>query len=169
MSGRASWPLFFALCGRLVGGTISADYFGKFSRYLANKLNAPDHFVAMMSNGTSGEINIWDFLNPGRFRTANLKKSALIGEALAEKVLLSLGNLQWQTDSTLMANQLDPPINIRKPLPSDLAAARQLTSTIHFEELDKINLESIKYLNAREQVLLHELPDTTLFPIQGLK
>jgi neutral ceramidase len=167
LSILANYSLHYV--GDWENGTISADYFGEFSRALANKLNAPKSFVVMMSNGTSGEINIWDFLNPGKFPKENFKKSALIGDALAEKVFLSLGNLEWQTKSTLVAGQQDLAINIRKPMPTALATAKQLASSIIFEELDKIDFESMKYLYAREQILLHELPDTTEFPIQAFK
>jgi hypothetical protein len=44
-----------------VGGTprgqVSADYFGEFARLMPSRLRAGDGFVAMMTNGTSGDIN----------------------------------------------------------------------------------------------------------------
>ena len=44
-----------------VGGTppaqISADYFGEFARLMPSRLRGDESFVAMMSNGTSGDIN----------------------------------------------------------------------------------------------------------------
>src|SRR5262249_4791335 len=36
---------------------VSADYFGEFARLMPTRLRAPDGFVAMMTNGTSGDIN----------------------------------------------------------------------------------------------------------------
>src|SRR5690606_30018808 len=45
-------------------GTITADYFGVFARQIQKKLGAGEGFVGMMSNGTSAEANIWDFMNP---------------------------------------------------------------------------------------------------------
>jgi neutral ceramidase len=38
-------------------GQVSADYYGEFSRLMPWRLNADKDFVAMMSNGTSGDIN----------------------------------------------------------------------------------------------------------------
>jgi hypothetical protein len=38
-------------------GTITADYFGVFARHITNQLKAGNQFVAMLSNGTSGEAN----------------------------------------------------------------------------------------------------------------
>ena len=49
-----------------VGGTpramVSADYFGEFARLMPSRLRAGEDFVAMMSNGTSGDINNIPFL-----------------------------------------------------------------------------------------------------------
>ncbi len=38
-------------------GQISADYFGEFARIMPTRLRGDDSFVAMMSNGASGDIN----------------------------------------------------------------------------------------------------------------
>ena len=43
--------------GAIPKGQLSADYFGEFARLMPNRLRAPEGFVAMMSNGTSGDIN----------------------------------------------------------------------------------------------------------------
>ena len=51
-----------ALRGRLPKGQVSADYFGEFARLMPFRLRAGEEFVAMMSNGTSGDINNLPFL-----------------------------------------------------------------------------------------------------------
>lgn len=43
--------------GGAPGGQISADYFGEFARVMPSRLRGSEDFVAMMSNGTSGDIN----------------------------------------------------------------------------------------------------------------
>lgn len=43
--------------GGVPKGQLSADYFGEFARLMPNRLRARDGFVAMMSNGASGDIN----------------------------------------------------------------------------------------------------------------
>lgn len=43
--------------GGVPRGTVSADYFGEFARLMPSRLRAGDEFVAMMSNGASGDIN----------------------------------------------------------------------------------------------------------------
>ena len=43
--------------GAVPRGQLSADYFGEFARLMPIRLRAGEKFVAMMSNGTSGDIN----------------------------------------------------------------------------------------------------------------
>ncbi len=43
-------------------GKMSADYFGEFSRLMPSRVRGANKFVAMMSNGTSGDINNIPFL-----------------------------------------------------------------------------------------------------------
>ena len=38
-------------------GQISADYFGEFARVMPSRVRGDENFVAVMSNGTSGDIN----------------------------------------------------------------------------------------------------------------
>ncbi|WP_395716805.1 neutral/alkaline non-lysosomal ceramidase N-terminal domain-containing protein [Prosthecobacter sp.] len=38
-------------------GQMSADYFGEFARVMPSRVRGDENFVAMMSNGTSGDIN----------------------------------------------------------------------------------------------------------------
>ena len=44
---------------------MSADYFGEFSKQVAQRLAPGDaSFVAMLTNGTSGDVNNIDFIHP---------------------------------------------------------------------------------------------------------
>ncbi len=43
--------------GGVPRGQMSADYFGEFARLMPSRLRAGDDFVAMLSNGCSGDIN----------------------------------------------------------------------------------------------------------------
>lgn len=51
----ASYSLHYV--GAPPKGQVSADYFGEFARLMPFRLRAGDEFVAMMANGTSGDIN----------------------------------------------------------------------------------------------------------------
>lgn len=150
-------------------GTISPDYFGEFSSQLKNKLNAGNEFIAMLSNGTSGEANIWDFLHPDRFPKANFEKSRLIGGDLAEKVVMSVPAIDWQTDSLVSTGYKEIPVHIRKPDARALEAAKKLVAESNYEHLEGIDYPTMQKLYAREQVLLNEFPDKVDFPVQAIK
>lgn len=149
-------------------GTISADYFGVFGRHVQQQLNAGDDFVGIMSNGTSGDANIWDFLNPDRYPKENFKKSELIGGDIAGKLVAQLNNAEWETDPALAVQYEELAVGIRKPSPDELAKAEKVVAESDYENF-KVSDQSISKLYAREQVLLNEYPDTLQFPIQAIK
>ena len=151
------------------GGTISPDYFGAFSQHIRQKLGAPAGFTGMLGNGTSGEANIWDFRNPSRFPTASFEKSNLIGEALAEKVMRSLSDIDWQTDPGLAVQYQDVRVGIRKPDAEMLAAAREVVAQASYERLEGLDFTTMQTLYARELLLLHEYPESILFPVQAIR
>jgi neutral ceramidase len=150
-------------------GTISPDYFGEFTNQLKDKLNAGNEFVGMLSNGTSGEANIWDFLNADRFPKENFAKSQLIGGALAEKVAQSIPQIQWQNEADVAAQYADVTVGLRKPNKEELDAAKELVAQSNYEQLEGIDYATMQKLYAREQVLLNEFPDEVQFPVQALK
>ncbi|WP_342645589.1 hypothetical protein [Mucilaginibacter sp. CSA2-8R] len=150
-------------------GTLSSDYFGEFSNQLKDLLHAGDAFVGMLSNGTSGEANIWDFLNPGRFPKGNYEKSRLIGGDLAKRVAQSVNEIEWQANATIAADYAEVRAGIRKPDASELEAAKLLVAQGTYEKLDGIDFKTMQRLYAREQVLLNEFPDQINFPVQAIK
>ena len=149
-------------------GTISADYFGEFSRQLQEKLNADNDFVGMMSNGTSGNINIWDFLNPERYPAQKFEKSKLIGGDIAEKVFREIQHIKWENEPSLSVQYSDLTLQLRKPVTDELQKAERIVIESNYEGM-QIDNETLKQLYAREQVLLNDLPDTLDFPVQALK
>jgi neutral ceramidase len=149
-------------------GTITADYFGYFTNHIAAKLDAGDAFVGMLSNGTSGDANIWDFMQPDRYPKGFFKKSELIGTDLAEKVFESLKSIEWETDPILAVKYEEITVPVRKPSLQELESAKEIVMSSDFEKVEA-NEEGLKRLYAREQVLLNEYPDAISFPVQALK
>jgi len=150
-------------------GTISADYFGVFSNYIQQKLGADVHFVGMMTNGTSGEANIWDFLDNSRYPTGHFAKEKLIGEDIAEKVCESMAQVKWQTNPALTAAYTELELRLRKPTSAEVEAAKAVVSETDYEHIHHVDQEALRRIYAREQVLLYDYPDTEMFPIQTLK
>ena len=149
-------------------GTISADYFGEFSARIKQKLNAPASFVGMMSNGTSGDVNIVDFLHPDRYPKGDFNKTAVIAEDLAQKVQQSLSQANWQKQGSLASYVSNFPVAIRRPAAGEVLEAKRIVEKTDFSKISD-NAEGMKQLYAYEQVMLNEFPDTINFAIQALK
>lgn len=150
-------------------GTISADYFGCFARELGSQLRAGDGFVGILSNGTSGEVNVWDFQQPGRYPIEAHRKSELIARDLASAVTDRLRNLQWETDASLEGALEYVRVGVRKPSADELAEAKRIVESTDYEHIAFGEPDFFKQVYAREQVLLFEYPDSTEFPVQTLR
>ncbi|RRA98007.1 neutral/alkaline non-lysosomal ceramidase N-terminal domain-containing protein [Larkinella rosea] len=150
-------------------GTITADYFGVFSNEIGRLLNAGPAFVGMMSNGTSGEANIWDFLDPDRYPKAHFAKSDLIGKAIAGKVFEALQTIDWQDNPVLSAQYADVETGVRKPSAEELEAATLLVAETHYENIQHLDMDVLRRIYAREQVLLNDYPDINVFPVQAIR
>lgn len=149
-------------------GTITADYFGVFAEAIRKRLHAGNDFTGIMSNGTSGDVNIWDFKGDGNYPTGKFEKSAFIGNDIAEKVAQSLRDIQWETSPSLEVQYEELPLAVRKASAAELEAAKAIIANSNYENL-QIDDEGLRSIYAREQVLLHELPDTLPFPVQAVR
>ena len=149
-------------------GTISADYFGEFAAELKASLQADDDFIGIMSNGTSGDINIWEFVKQNNYPSAYFEKSKLIGKDLATQVSRSMEQLQWEENPKLAVEYQELPISCRKPSSDELENAKKVVATSDYENLE-VNDEGLKRIYAREQLLLNEYPATINFPVQAIK
>lgn len=149
-------------------GTISADYFGYFARALGHNLNAGDEFVGILSNGTSGEINVWDFLDPDRYPKGNHEKSKYIGEDLAQALVDSLSTISWEENPVLKVKYTDLSVDVRKPSAEELEKAKHIVENTDYETIVLDN-EGYEQVYAREQVLLAEFPDEKMFPVQSFR
>lgn len=149
-------------------GMISADYFGCFAKALAESLGAGSAFVGMMSNGTSGEVNIWDFLDPDRYPSGNHEKSRLIGRALAAGVVESLNDVVWEIQPVLDSRYAEITVGLRKPTPTELERAKELVAQTDYENIH-FDQKGYQQVYAREQVLLAEYPDEKQVPVQAFR
>lgn len=103
-----------------VGGVgdshLSADYFGMYSEALKRLQPSGDNdppFVAMMANGTSGDINNINFLHP-RSRKQPYEQMRFVAEDVANKVNRTLSGLQWSPTAELGASYRELPLEWRK-------------------------------------------------------
>lgn len=149
-------------------GTISSDYFGEFSSQLQQRLATEEGFVGIMSNGTSGDVNCWDFLHPERYPAQPFQKSKLIAGEIAGKVVAALSGIQWEEDPVLDVRYEEITLRIRKPSALELEKARPLMQQTDYNNLT-IDDEGLRRIYAREQVLLYDYPDTMQYPLQAIR
>ncbi len=91
--------------GGVGDGAISADYYGYYcealKRMQSQDANDPP-FVALMANGTSGDVNNINFVKP-RGRKAPYEQMIYVAEDVATKVNAALANLTWENQAELSA------------------------------------------------------------------
>lgn len=149
-------------------GTLSADYFGEFSRRIAQKLQADDRFVGMMSNGTSGDVNIWDFIDNSRYPTGYFEKSKLIAEDVAEQVFQATKNVSWQSSPLLAARFAEVEAAVNKPSTEELSIARKIVAESDYERIIA-DADGLRRMYAREQVMLNGFSNTVSCPVQAFR
>jgi neutral ceramidase len=149
-------------------GTISADYFGVFGEKVKEELKAGDDFVGIMSNGTSGDINIWDFKNPDRYPREHFEKSKLIGSALAATVAGSMATVVWEDNPELDVRYEQVSLGIVKPTEEEVVAAKVVVGAADYRNI-AMDMDGLKQIYAREQVLLSEFPDSVDCPVQVIR
>ena len=89
----------------------------------------------MMSNGTSGDANIWDFVEPDRYPAGYFEKSNLIGSQIAEKVPDYDSGIGLAKYPCLAAGYEEIPAQVNKPTDEELEAARQVVTESDYENL----------------------------------
>ena len=113
ISVYAAYSLHYV--GGVGNGEISADYYGMFCHALAKLQNATEAeppFVAMMANGTSGDINNINFRQP-RPSAPPYSQMRKVAEDVAGKVNTALAKAEWQERAELDARYRELELNWR--------------------------------------------------------
>lgn len=109
--------------GGVGNGDISADYYGMYCTALAKLQKAANDdppFVAMMANGTSGDINNINFRAP-RPSLPPYTKMREVAEDVAAKVNAALAKVEWKDSAPLHARFRELQLAWR-PIDSELLA-----------------------------------------------
>ena len=113
--------------GGVPQGHISADYFGVFAHTLGRLMNADaadSGFVAMLSNGTSGDINNVD-VRGGQERLPPYERMGRVAARVAAQVYQGLQQVTWRDNVTLAARQRAVTLRRRPITPVMQAWARE--------------------------------------------
>ena len=153
--------------GGVGSGHISADYYGIYCEALKDLIpNSTEDppFVALMANGTSGDINNIDFKNPRKSQPAYTQMRHVAND-VAAKVHSALTNRTWTNSAPLAARYRELDIQWRTIDPELLAWAKETEATAPRIQ-GKANLP-FAYAT-RIQSLATPSPETKL-PIQALR
>lgn len=161
LSLLANYSLHYV--GGVGAGHLSADYYGVFCQRISELLGA-DHqdppFVAIMSNGTSGDINNNDF-RVKRPPQKPYEQIRAVAEDVAREVLKVSRTLDHRADISLDAAALELKLAVRKPSAAEIDRARGI---VHGR--DRLDLRTWTEFYAREQLILADYPDEVSLPVQ---
>ncbi|MBX3739485.1 MAG: neutral/alkaline non-lysosomal ceramidase N-terminal domain-containing protein [Akkermansiaceae bacterium] len=154
--------LFAAYSVHYIGGVkfgdISADYFGVFCGELRKLQPEPPDaaappFVAMLANGTSGDINNVNFRHGGPKFPA-YEKMLMVGRDVAGKVDGALKTVEWKKQAEVDARHRVVEL-LRKPVDAELAAWAEETAKKEVPEgkvdMPKIYAERVLSIVKAEQ------------------
>lgn len=167
--------VFSAYSLHYVGGEgpahISADYYGYYCEQLKNLLDADRSkeiridqppFVALMANGTSGDINNINFKTP-RPGKKPYEQMRYVAEDVAQKVHAAIKELKYKNDITLAARYREPVIAWRRP---NAEQTKWFEATLAAGPKSK---SDISYIYAQRFQRMAEHPETTTVPVQLLR
>ena len=146
--------------------TLSADYFAVFAQRIREKIaekigaeNVPDSFVGIMSNGTSGDANCIDFLNPAR--KFDYKS---VGEDTAQAAMAVWPNIQYFDWVPLGMVERRMTVRNRVPTPEEVNAAKE-----HLATLPDGKLKTVNDVYAQATVDMEHWPKTSVIPLQAMR
>jgi hypothetical protein len=157
-----------------VGGlpAISADYFAAFARELTTRLAATDTrytgkpaFVAIMSNGTSGNINNVNYAAPPPPKRATGEQITLVAQSVATTALAAYSHLSWQGSAPLATAERDLTLAVRKPTPDELTRAKTIVATTKRDPDGQFS--GRKPIYALETLALADYPATVPVKLQA--
>ncbi len=125
-----------------VGGTprgkVSADYFGEFARLMPSRVSKSDGFVAMMTNGASGDINNIPFLTTRPPREP-FEQVRIVAQKAADAAWHARRSIEsHRSDLRLGMSQREISLRYRRPTAEQVAAAKAVLAISDPAELEKL-------------------------------
>lgn len=133
--------------GAIPRGQVSADYFGEFSRLMPSRVRGDERFVAMMSNGTSGDINNIPF-NVTRPPRERFEQVRIVARKAADTAWHAWRKIdQHKSNVELAMVERDITLKYRRPTDEQIAAAKKILATK--DESDRAKLPRLAEAYAR--------------------
>ena len=153
--------------GAVPRGGVSADYFGEFARLMPIRLRASADFVAMMSNGTSGDINNIPFgsTRPPREPFEQIQIVAQKSSDVAWHAYQEIPEHTTQVALNMLQREIT--LRYRKPTAEQLEKAKSILKITDQTELDRLPRLAVPYAN--RTVLAAARPETVNVKIQVVR
>jgi hypothetical protein len=155
-----------------VGGTgmghVSADYYGAFAEQMqellkANRQDPP--FVAMMSNGSSGDINNIDFSGKQKRVAEPYGQIRLVADTVAAEAMRVYAEMQFRDWVPLSVRQEEIMLGVRKPTSEEMAKAQEIMNKAKTFP----RMETMEEIYARETVLMKDYPAQVPVLLQAMR
>ena len=160
---RRPLALFANYSLHYVGGTprgmVSADYYGEFARLMPSRVGGDTNFVAMMSNGTSGDINNIPFLvtRPPREPFEQIR---IVAQKAADTAWHALRKIEKHNSNVRLGMiQREVTLRFRRPTAEQLAEAKAVVAT---KKADREKLPRLAENYARSTIAAAERKEETL-------
>lgn len=137
---------------------LSSDYFGRFAAHMKTMLGAEESFVAMMSQGTSGDLMWMDYGAPRK----QIGQDAYARE-IAERVAEACRKIEFQDEIPLRMAERTLRLRYRVPEPARLEWARGMAAKVG----DRLP-QTLPEIYAFEALHLHRRQETELI-LQAVK
>jgi neutral ceramidase len=128
--------------GGIPENTISADYFGAIDGMLKEKLQASEDFLGIMSNGTSGDVNTFDFKKEKNYPTAEFEKIKFIANDISDSIIYALKKVVFTSTPVFKVAAAETIITTRKPSSKVLEQSVALVKNTDYHALNSIDKAS---------------------------
>lgn len=156
--------------GGVPAGVISADYFAVFCTRIGQLLGT-DHatsgappFVALLANGTSGDVNNINFREPRPIQRP-FEQINLVADRVAAEVFRAVQSVEYHERVRLDGRLEELTVGTRKPTPEMIARARELLA----RPAGGPGWHPLEKIYANRVLQRAEAPDTTTLPLQVLR
>jgi hypothetical protein len=110
--------------GGVPGPELSADYFGEFAKQVSQRVAPGDPaFVAILSNGTSGDVNNIDFIHP-RQKLGSFERIGQVASKLAGHAADAASSIKYQENAPIRMAEKELRLHYRRPTPEELKFSR---------------------------------------------
>jgi neutral/alkaline ceramidase-like enzyme len=157
--------------GGIPRAMVSADYFGEFARLMPTRVGAKaeDGFVAMLSNGASGDINNIPFnVTPPRPPREPFEQIRIVAGKTADAAWHARNKITaHQTDVRLGMMEREITLRLRKPSAEQTERAKTIIALK--DEAERAKLPPLAEAYAHRSLALARAGETLKVPLQAIR